>query len=120
MGDRLRGHEKPAYKAENNPSADQSVLDRLNQIDLRLRQLEKKERLPDSCFAEERGRRYQLPSDMVDVHLKEALMDRLNLLETRIRQVPEIDRLVNGKYWHHERLIKEKLFCAITGYRETN
>ncbi|KAI0501604.1 hypothetical protein KFK09_016549 [Dendrobium nobile] len=86
MGDSLRGH-------ENYPSAE-SVLDRLNQIDLRLRQLEKKERLPDSCFPGERGRRYKLRSDMVDVHLKEALMDRLNVLETRIRQVPEIDRLV--------------------------
>lgn len=56
---------------------------------MQLRQLEEKERLPENYFAADlRGRSHQLPSDMDDVHLKEALMNRLNLLENRIRQVP--------------------------------
>ncbi|KAK8957176.1 hypothetical protein KSP39_PZI000147 [Platanthera zijinensis] len=89
MGEKLRGKEKMSNEAEAFPLVD-TLLARLNDFDLRLRQLEEKPMLSsESHFAAElRPRRKQRASSKDgDQHLKGVLLDRLNLLENRIRQL---------------------------------
>lgn len=81
------------------PPPPDSLLGRLDQIDLRLRQLEEQRRssvqADDGSFVADAVRRApaqhhhtkSLPSALQHVHLKGTLMDRLNLLESRIRQL---------------------------------
>ncbi|KAL5225881.1 hypothetical protein ABZP36_012520 [Zizania latifolia] len=72
----------------------ESLLDRLDQIDLRLRQLEEQRR-PTTAQQGDGVRRAparhqhtkSLPSALQHVQLKGNLMDRLSLLESRIRQL---------------------------------
>nr|XP_019708862.2 uncharacterized protein LOC105053292 [Elaeis guineensis] len=83
------------------PSSE-TLLGRLDQIDLRLRQLEEKQWQPESYFTTDLRRAaarpghhqcISMPSALHDVHLKGSLMDRLHLLETRIRQLSfELDK----------------------------
>ncbi|XP_074577742.1 uncharacterized protein LOC141834154 [Curcuma longa] len=90
----------------------ESLVSRLDQFDLRLRQIEEKHRLlpaPDCYFtadvkllAKKRGgggqhRRYTSLSAMHDLEVKDALLDRLHMLETRIRQLSlELDKDIGG------------------------
>ncbi|TKW19363.1 hypothetical protein SEVIR_4G015600v4 [Setaria viridis] len=91
------------------PPPPESLLGRLDQIDLRLRQLEEQRR--PAPAADDDGRRAQphqvhhhhtksLPSALQHQHVqvRGTLMDRLNLLESRIRQLScELDLDIGGK-----------------------
>ncbi|CAN6172254.1 unnamed protein product [Urochloa humidicola] len=82
------------------PPAPESLLCRLDQIDLRLRQLEEQRRpatpaaddvAASAAVAGRRAPQHQhtksLPSALQHVQVRGTLMDRLNLLESRIRQL---------------------------------
>ncbi|XP_042444375.1 uncharacterized protein LOC122029453 [Zingiber officinale] len=96
----------------------ESLVSRLDQFDLRLRQIEEKQRLlpaPECYFTADvkllakkrRGGgggggggqhcRYTSLSAMHDLEIKDALLDRLHMLETRIRQLSsELDKDIGG------------------------
>ncbi|CAN6191814.1 unnamed protein product [Urochloa humidicola] len=92
------------------PSPPESLLCRLDQIDLRLRQLEEQRRpaADDGAAAAAMAARRapaapqhqhtkSLPSALQHVQVRGTLMDRLNLLESRIRQLScELDLDVGG------------------------
>ncbi|KAG2603898.1 hypothetical protein PVAP13_4NG015172 [Panicum virgatum] len=85
------------------PPPPESLLGRLDQIDLRLRQLE--EQRDDGAVARrapphqaQHHHTKSLPSALQHVQVRGTLMDRLNLLESRIRQLGcELDLDVGGK-----------------------
>ncbi|XP_074588282.1 uncharacterized protein LOC141844134 [Curcuma longa] len=99
-------------KATGLPAPGESLLSRLDQFDLRLRQLEETHRkLPaaDCYFTADlhlmaprragavKHRRSTSLSTMHDLELKDALLDRLHSLETRIRQLSlELDKDIGG------------------------
>ncbi|KAF0902394.1 hypothetical protein E2562_016233 [Oryza meyeriana var. granulata] len=102
MADVLLGSERRILiSGYGLPPPPESLLGRLDQIDLRLRQLEEQRRGPTAAQADEDGGgdvvrrapavRHQhtksLPSALQHVQVKGNLMDRLNLLESRIRQL---------------------------------
>ncbi|OEL32702.1 hypothetical protein BAE44_0006275 [Dichanthelium oligosanthes] len=76
------------------PPPPESLLGRLDQIDLRLRQLEEQRRpapADDGAVVRHAPPRHHhtksLPLALQHAHLRGTLMDRLNLLESRIRQL---------------------------------
>ncbi|KAK1259590.1 hypothetical protein QJS04_geneDACA001411 [Acorus gramineus] len=82
-------------KSNSNPSASPEVvlLHRMDLIDVRLKQLEEKQRVPESYFAADLRREAvnfgqrqcrSFSSALQEVHIKGTLMDRLRLLENRI------------------------------------
>ncbi|KAI0503943.1 hypothetical protein KFK09_014890 [Dendrobium nobile] len=88
MAYRIRNHEKSTYRAVASLPSVESLLGRLNHIDVRLRQLEESVRPQESCFSGDlRSRNKPQTSTMEDAHVKHRLMDRLRLLETKIRQL---------------------------------
>ncbi|KAJ1257729.1 hypothetical protein BS78_10G018900 [Paspalum vaginatum] len=105
----ISGYGLPAQAPPPPPPPTESLLGRLDEIDLRLRQLEEQQRRP--AHADDNGgdggsRRAaaqhqhtkSLPSALQHVQVRGTLMDRLNLLESRIRQLScELDLDVGGK-----------------------
>nr|ACG45694.1 hypothetical protein [Zea mays] len=91
------------------PPAESQLLGRLDQIDLRLRQLEEQQqRRPSHADPARRAPAAQhqhtksLPAALQHVQVRSDLMDRLNLLESRIRQLSsELDLDVGGKAAGH-------------------
>ncbi|XP_042446606.1 uncharacterized protein LOC122031576 [Zingiber officinale] len=99
-------------KAASLPAPGESLLSRLDQFDLRLRQLEETHRLllpAADCYftadlhllsARHAGGKHSRStslSTMHDLELKDALLDRLHSLETRIRQLSlELDKDIGG------------------------
>ncbi|RLM54422.1 hypothetical protein C2845_PM10G00200 [Panicum miliaceum] len=87
------------------PPPPESLLGRLDQIDLRLRQLEEQRRpapADDGAVVRRAPPQHHhtksLPSALQHVQVRGTLMDRLNLLESRIRQLScELDLDVGGK-----------------------
>ncbi|XP_020266495.1 uncharacterized protein LOC109841983, partial [Asparagus officinalis] len=72
------------------PSTESLIVGKLDELDIRLTQLEEKQSLPESYFAADLRRAAvskSLTSALKDVRLKGSLMDRVHLLESRIRQL---------------------------------
>uniref|UniRef100_A0A0E0L777 Uncharacterized protein n=1 Tax=Oryza punctata TaxID=4537 RepID=A0A0E0L777_ORYPU len=108
MADVLLGSERRVLISASALPPPESLLGRLDQLDLRLRQLEEQRRAKaddddggggggDRGPAAHHQHTKSMPSALQHVQVKGSLMDRLNLLESRIRQLScELDVAAAG------------------------